>query len=423
MTRYTRPSTPPVQENAAPKAEELDWQQIDMASPYALEFRARAVFKPRAHLITAGLLVIASVSAVPVAWALGLVAGIHILRWEYAVGSGFLGLILAAANQLVRIQRPDTIRPTIDATTLFCLVSPFFGWLAAALAGRLADLAGAFLYLAVAMPAMVVAADRIATHAIHWMTANLLVDYATGLQWRRDWAWRFLRAPRLELSEEEAEIPQLRAVFGAVLQARMNYALGFLWVLAGLVLPTAFVLISSRPPNLRTIGLQIVVGIVFGVFGALLLRTGGQLVMVVRFWYMLAHYLHHAKGKKRPPWMFRSPCGSYRQRRIFVVAAVALLSVSLTSLVLHSLVRLASMNPASAEVHQSEHVVGMPGNSTVSTATSPANSIKPPAPLSVHQSVFALVVFSVTIPPLVFLAILAILIGPTIHAYHQALEE
>ena len=68
----------------------------------------------------------------------------------------------------------------IDSRTGLLLVMPLFAWFAVAMTTFIERPAAAFLYLVVvALPSVVFAADRMATHAVHWVTAGIHVDIET----------------------------------------------------------------------------------------------------------------------------------------------------------------------------------------------------------------------------------------------------
>lgn len=409
----------PVQETAKSKSDVLDFSRIDTTQPCALEFRPHVTFTRREHIAMLAMLVVASTVAMPAAWLVGTFSDAQLWRWQFGVAAILLGVILAAGNQLAQVRQSQSGLPKVDATTIFCLCSPPLGWLAAALTSRVFDLAGAFFFLAVAVPATIMAADHIATNAIHWMTANTLVDHATQTEWREDWARRFLCAPRLELSDEEAECPQLRAIFQAAVRARRDYAIGFVWLLAGFILPTAFILIASRPANMTTIGLQIVVGMMFGALIAGILRSGGRTATVSRFWSALAHWFHYGKGDQKPPWMFQSPYGGHCLRRVIVLIAVGLLSVVIAGLAQHSFVRLA-LAAATTTLN-----TDMEYSASASIESGVDVDILQEAPLARPEPwlwIPATLVVSGIVVPVVFLLNLWILIGPTLDAYYKALE-
>ncbi len=111
-------------------------------------------------------------------------------NWPVLVATLAIAGLLAAGSQLRRTSRSTGEEPSfLSRAAILSLAMPAFAWLSLAMTASVHRPGGRLLYLAlVASPAVVFAADQIATHAIFWLTANVQVDYATLSAWRADWA-------------------------------------------------------------------------------------------------------------------------------------------------------------------------------------------------------------------------------------------
>lgn len=408
----------PVEETVKHKTDNLDWQGLS-SQPCELEFRPPMTIPLAAHLRVCAILLLASVVAPPAALVLQLAVARYLWNWQAAAVAIIIAILVVGVYHLRQIAKPNRDGHTLfDSRAALLLVVPLFAWFAVAMAGFLDQPAGAFLYLVcVALPAAVLAADRMATHALYWVTAGIQIDNTTVRSWREDWAHRFLKSPSFSLPEPSTNETTCERNLRAVAEARRNYWLGLLWLLGAVVFPTFLVLVISRKPNPNTIGLQLAIAVCLGLAGAALLRTGGEPQVFKRYWTFLVHWLHYASDGPTPPWVFQSPGGSVRQRRMVAAAAIAILSVALGYLSIRPLIFVVASTPSATAVNAgAENAIG----TGASTATlTPQYSWVTPTRVALVIVLLALGTF---VPAIVFCLATLVFAGPAISAYYDALE-
>jgi hypothetical protein len=260
----------PVEETVAHKTDVLDWSWV-AAQECQLEFRGRMPLGPLTAFLVLLQMALVSVLA-------------------YAVWP-FVGGRLAAVLD-VRWSGPDADRlPPIEPDTFARAFLPPIAWQAVTLSAGLTELAGAFLYLLVAVPAALIFFDRLATHAVHWMTANTMVDHAAKTAGREAWAWRLAAL----LHNGTANVPEgemdTDPILARALQVTRGYFWGLFWILGAFLIPAVVVAITSPAEATATVGLQLAAGTSFGLLIATLVRNGGDLTVVPRFFRMLIHWL------------------------------------------------------------------------------------------------------------------------------------
>jgi len=410
----------PVEETVKHRTANLDWGSLG-SRPCELEHRLPTVISPGAHVRALGLLFAASAVALPAAVAFRLVATLLMGNWLAAIVSAILVIIATSVFRLRqnpategRMKRPVWLR------LLRFLVLPVFAGVAVGMTILVVYPAGAFLYLVgIALPVATFAADRMATHAVHWMTANIRLDSQTVRSWREDWANRFRTSTQFTSSDQGNGGTHNDAIFRTAVEARRNYSLGVLWLTAAVVLPTFSVLAISHIPNPNTIGLQLAIAVCIGLTGAALLRTDGEVEMLTRCWKFLVHWLHYANDGPTPPWVFQSPGGSVQQRRLLAVLAIAMISIALGHLSVRPVVFVVAATSPNASLATANPQV------TVGDEHSPASFMQRYAwvtPARVAMLVGLLSIGSV-IPIGLFVLCALVFTGPMICAYYRVLES
>jgi len=284
--------------------------------------------------------------------------------------------------------------------------SPPIAWLALVSTANLDSLSAAYLYLTAALPVAVVVFDRLATHAVHWNTANLLVNHAELTDGRAAWKDRL----KIGLAESDGigDDPAESPVHNGV--ALRTYATGSLWLVAAYTVPRALVAQTSSPSSAPTIGLELVYASFAGLFVTAFYRIDGDFRVVLYFVRMLAHWFYHGADARRPPWMFHSPCGGYRQRRAMLLLAVALLSLHSTPMAAHSFRAIPISGPVAVEMQQ--HDTDRPASSV-----DISNDL-----LDRTLWIAPTILFALCVPVLEFLLVGLILIGPILSTYHRQFE-
>ncbi len=417
MMMGTTPIQPvaPIEETVQHKTDVLDWGRLDGA-PCELEYRLHFRRTLGDHLATVGLMMLAAVAAVPLAALTGAFVAPRIASWQVATIALGIGVIAALCQRFTteakRTSAIDTIAVT-SAGLIFLL--PLFVWFVVCLSAHAHELAGAFLFLTMAIPVGVVAADRIATHAVFWMTANGYLDYSTVHAWRADWHRRFVTGPLQDLADDDDSDADLRPLIQSAMRTRAAYVAGLLWVLAAVVVPNMAIMIINTPAAKTTLGLQLVVGTMFGLLMTALLRSGGSGRMPVRYWSVVSHYFHYDKRNRTTPWMFQSPCGGVGRRRFLPLVSVGLLSVSLSFLAADSLrsLTLSSRALPAVSTSHADQPVGDRMDSHDNTMGINA---------SLTGRVLLMLACAALVAPTALFLLGFIVIGPLIDAYHEALE-
>lgn len=333
MTTHSVEPLLAVPETVAHKTENLDWANIPPGRCY-LEFRPDVEISLREHVTILLLFSVVSALAVPLAWCLGRFLAPCISGPAWAAGLAILGVLLAAVHQLRKPEASDDdILQLLNAATLLHFAAPLFLWVVVLMASRLSEPVGAFIYLfAIAIPAAIVVVDRVATHAVYWITANTQVDHATALACREDWRKRFFGDSKLTPSPDLADDIHARKQCAALCRVREFYFTGVLWLLGALLMPDFILLASISDPNPKTIGLQLLIGSLCGLLLVSLIRAANHFEMVTCVWKAIVHWLFYGNQRPLPPWVFQSPCGGVRQRRFVTALAIGLISVAIAHL-------------------------------------------------------------------------------------------
>ena len=395
---------PPVEETVAHKADVLDWSRI-AGQKCDLEYRLSTTVPSRAYCRM--FLQIAAVSAVafPVGWGVGMFLA-------PLLSSTLIGLacvISGAAWAMSAAWSESRVCPTNEIRTLLPGIigrtaSPPLAWLALVSTAQLDSLSSAFIYLAATLPVAVIVFDRLVTHAVHWNTANLLVSHSELTHGRAAWKERVA----VYLSSEAGHSARSRTLVDTALE---TYATGPLWLATAFVVPSGLVALMSPDPAAPTIGLELVYASFVGLMIVAFYRSDGDFHVALRFIRILAHWFHYGATARLTPWMFQSPCGGFRQRRMLAFLVVALLSLHLTSMAAHSLRAMAPPEEEIIEVSRQDHAWLA---SSVAAARHFANRSLWIAPT---------VLFALCVAPLEFLLVGLILTGPVLANYHRQFEE
>jgi hypothetical protein len=410
----------PVEETVKHRTANLDWESLG-SRPCELEHRLPTVISPESHLRALGLLLAASAVAFPIAVAFRLVATLLMGNWLAAIVSAILVII---ATSVFRVRQNVHAKGRTQERAWFrllrFLVLPMFVGVAVGTTNLIDHPAVAFLYLiGVALPVATFAADRMATHAVHWMTANIHLDSQTVRSWRKDWANRFRASPQFTSSEKGNGGTDNDATFRTAIEARRNYSLGMLWVTAAVVLPTFLVLVISHNPNPNTIGLQLAIAVCIGFTGVALVRTDGEVEMLARCWKFLVHWLHYANDGPTPPWVFQSPGGSVQQRRLLAVLAIAMTSIALGHLSVRPIVFVVAATSPNASLTKANPQVAVGDDHSLGYLMQRYAWV---TPARVTMLIGLLAIGSV-VPVGLFVLCTLVFTGPMICAYYRVLES
>jgi len=408
----------PVEETVAHKTDVLDWSQV-AAECCDLEFRPNARFGFGTTTMVLAQLAIQMALVSLAAWAVSRSVGLSITplldRGELAALSVAIGVAWAiVAEARRRIDPEDDQSPAIEPATLAKAFLPVLSWQAVTLTAKLDQLAVAFLYYPmVTLPVAVLVFDRLATHAVHWMTASPRTDHAAKIAGRDLWASRVLgrsgnRNRQASGVEADANSSLLEAQ-----QTTHGYRWGFLWILQAFLVPAVIVIFTNSGATAPTVGLQLVTGISFGLLVAVLLRSGGDVRIIGRFFQMLVHWFYYGWRDRLPPWVFHSPCGGWPKRQLIMLLLVTVISIPVTSLAAHSFSALVtsadSASSPAATPSLSADSVGAARSSRVSAAWS-------------WLWVAPTVLVAVFLPTLDFCLVGLLLTGKIISAYYDAFE-
>jgi hypothetical protein len=298
---------------------------------------------------------------------------------------------------------------------ILSLLLPVLVWSVICLSGHVLELDGAFLFLVLALLVGVATVDRIATHTVHWMTANPLLDVATARWWRADWRNRFAAPTPVKPVTDDEDDVELQSRVVRAMRARAAYAAGVLWVLGAVVVPNSAIVLTHPPGSQATLGLQLVVGTGFGLVMVAICRSGGSPRLLGCYGRAVAHYFHYGKRMTLTPWMFQSPCGGLFARRLAPLASVALLSVAWFFLAAHSYRHL--VFPPEPPTSHYTATAGLSWDGTLWPV-----DFNVVAHLRVAAAVLLMLSCAALAAPATLWLLGFIVIGPLVDAYHQTLE-
>jgi len=333
-----------------------------------------------------------------------------------AIAMGIACAVWSEAIQGEQEQEEDAsfIRPA----TLMSAFFPILLWQAITLTAWRDLLAGAFLYYhLVSLPLATLVFDLFATHAVHWMTASSTSDHASMGLGRRAWALRLFGLSRENAQYASQPNVDFSPDMGEAIRAVRSYRWGAFWLVGAALIPLSYITIVCGHTTSTTLGLQLVAGTMFGLLGAVILRSGGDLYIVPQFFRMLAHWFYYGWKERLPPWVHHSPCGGWLGRQWYVLVVVGILAVPLTSMTAHSCSRLlvsANKRPTTTRAVQPTTDDGARHLSLLSAAEQVATS--PWLPFA------PTVLVALTIPAINFCLIGLLLTGNLISAYHDAFE-
>lgn len=325
----------PVRPNLKHKTNVLKLEKVP-TGPCEMEFRP-----PSQHWNSNGE------SVIPVlAWAslAGLIASV-LLRWPqaanllligtvivggFALSIGVPGLVTWACFAATKVRDSVQTRGRWNVIRSMLLV-PLGFWMVAMLGCTTRSEAAALMFLLVlGWPAMVYAADRMATHSLYYLSAQPRLDRATQVKWRTDWGYRDdgFSSPqprRNDLTPEE------RAEFDRLCQHRLQYRSGRWWLLG---LWTAPVLFGWLFVGDHEIARRLVIAV--GLLASMSVWVSEQKRQYPGSWSVfrlaLASWIYFEHGPEMPPWVFNTPVGTQAERQSEARRTVALLSIGLVPL-------------------------------------------------------------------------------------------
>lgn len=372
--------------------------------------------------VSAQILVLLSMASLA-AWGLAYPIGVWVAplldRPAAAVVAVGMGIAWAAwCEARIGKRKPEEVDTIIRPATLARAFLPILTWQAIALTARLDLLAAAFVYYHfVSLPLTVIVCDLFATHAVYWMTVSSTSDDASKSLGRRVWTSRLFGSARERADYTPYPGASSPLALDWVFQAVSGYRWGALWLIVATLAPLTYVAIRCGNAASSTLGLQLVAGTLFGLLGAVILRSGGDLHIITRFFLFLVHWFYYGWKVTLPAWLFRSPCGRWRRRHWYLLAAVGLLAIPLASMTAHSCTRLlqrVAARQASARDTQAST------DDVARDRTSVSSGSQSAAPRWLWIAPTVLVVL--TIPATNFCLIGILLTGNVISAYHGAFE-
>jgi len=416
MTRRPPHTIPPVFENVREKFSTLDVDRLP-AGEYHLDFRPRIVLTPRDAWSVVGRLLLGALLSIPIACLLSSLVGPLLSSPGWFVFALFIAgtAVLARATQLIP-GRP-TVPADQDAPTLFLV--PLVVWAVVAMAASTGTSGGALLYLlALGIPAAAFTADRVATHAVYWMTAHptlpLEAAHSIRQSWQRRFRWPFFE----ELAETDTSEPII--LDNRLAQVNGNYSKGFLSLLAAVSVPALAVLLFSPQETAQLTGLTMVVAVVGSLGLVATVRAMQHPGSLLPFWMAVLHYLQFSLRRRAPGWVFQSPCGSRRRRNATVQYTLLLLVISIGAGA--DAFSYFLLCPLNAPLIPSDVLTAFradAGYARFAIAAGAALSGESYLGLCLLLQLLAAVIT----PVLVLLLVTFILTGPVIAAHHEVLER
>jgi len=419
MSAYSNVSLPPIPETVKHKTDNLDWENMP-SEACELNYPATLTVTWKDYIHIFALFLLVSALFPPAAGLLGTLIAEKLTNWYWGIGAAMLGILLFAYHHRGRLQDiEDDLPPLLSWHSWGLLFGPIFLWLSIILTGRLNEPVGAFLYYGlIATPLVFVLSDLIATHAVYWLSAGLLLDHETLIRWRDDWGQRFLEDPTIPPAYTDSQDKRKSANHDAAYDTRHNYFLSVFWLIGSVLAPCLLLMILVPDPRRETIGLQIFFGLLFGLALSAWMRLQGRWDAVKQLGKCLTHWLHYGNQGPVPPWVFQSPCGPLWFRRFLTVVTVGYLAVALNSLVLGPTVHLVSTLNSTPAVSGVQN-----DNSNIAHSTAEITMIEALAKFTMMQWLLVgTTVFVVSfIPSMMFCLGVSVVAGPIIHAYAETL--
>jgi len=209
-------------------------------------------------------------------------------------------------------------------------------WIVLAGSSLEGELAPTALLVFVSVPLTLHFADEVATHFVFMASANPRIDHKTMLGWQSDWALRFSGIPQREPRSRELP-PELKPLHGRVLAVRSLYR----WsVLAAAAIVAGAVFASVRwpfpSPGLPK-GILLVSALVAALSAFAAVRIVSDPDRIALFIGAISSFAFYGHGRRLPPYVFQSPCGSVGRRRLVAVGAVSALTAGTAPLLWASL--------------------------------------------------------------------------------------
>lgn len=311
-------------ENVRSKEDIFDSDRFPQAGPCDMNYRI--------HASNGSALAICCVAAIGIL-AFGAAA---VLRWfgtmlwsEFILASCCLGSCLIG---LIRLLRSPSA--PLQSILIWLAAGPVAWFVLSAFPLTVAPQLAWVFFAFIGVPVSVWFADRVAHHAVYWMTACPRVDITTMVHWRTDWGNRwFCRAARAsrrhDLSAEKRQLHE--RVWGT----RKAYRRGIAYVvLSAVVLPFVWYLSHIHQPFQVTCASTSLIMLI-GMAGVALARTvswPGAFGIYAQF---VVHWLTHLGGEAGPPWVVRSPAGPNQIRLLTTLAVLIVLSTCLSPIADH----------------------------------------------------------------------------------------
>jgi hypothetical protein len=243
------------------------------------------------------------------------VAASAILLAVCYVTGGLLGLFAFATHN----HSSDDRWVQFQQIVIWTLAPPLL-WLAVVGALLSESRSGSLLYMAVAsIPAACIAADRLCTHVLYWMSANPRIELATLLNCRKAWQWRFwwwvLRCPTTQGTAVESLdlIRRLR-----------TYPLRCPTIVVVVLLSAVLATLATHQSDLVTQRVTLLAAMTLGITVVGFVGTARYRRAGWTFIYCLLHWLYSGMNLVVPPWVFRSPLGSPVKRQLTFVLMLLL---------------------------------------------------------------------------------------------------
>ncbi len=207
------------------------------------------------------------------------------------------------------------------------VLGPIAIWAALAAVRVTTSQVGAAVYLVLfGLPAAMLAADRLSTHALFWSTASPWVELPTLLSAREAWQARFHIGAPANLCEAEQFVgPQ----FARIVQ---RYQGGIAAVIATITIPVDVWLVAAGSQTMHLRHMVIISAFACGLVAAVAIQHRGDSFSVRRWTASLVHWLQYEVEQEAPPWVFRPPAGPPTHRQITLAAGFLLFAPAVLGL-------------------------------------------------------------------------------------------
>jgi TraM recognition site of TraD and TraG len=318
--------------NAKDKTDVLDWGTLPVGK-CDLNFRKPGSHPPRELRRTLFVFLTMTLLTVVIGiflrtHAASLIFGADAMRSNLTISALVLLIVGLALFRLLPAAMPS---PGLLLSGLIASGGVLLLWF---LAGALsATPAGGLMFLTgIAVPITARAADALATHWVHWCTANPRIDRETMTAWREDWSRRFTGFADRPLRSDVTS-PQAVEAHRRVMRMRRSYSWGFFWLLATFFGVPMLVMTLAVLGIVERLEFWIVVEITLVLLWLSFVRSqqAPGSWKVIR--QALASWTRYGRDVVAdPPWVFQAPGGPQIQRGVFAVVAVILLAIAVFTL-------------------------------------------------------------------------------------------